>query len=416
MRFSPQSTATNVPPRLPDGSNSSSARHWLAIFLSLFTALFLADAFISLADDSGIYFANNHVATTSRVLIGLVTLLASLLVYVLMAFIPAIPKQLFLPLTLFTPVTMLLGIPFLIFYFDRAELIGWTTSCVQVITGLWVLWRLKGRGKFGWPLVPPIWLAGPGFTGRNLVVFGLANIFGLLPAIAIWLFGCAGVAVDHFSGGFMALHPGGLSVQARTYVRNDGKTIQLFPMAHVGEADFYENIAQAFPNNSIILMEGVSDEHDLLTNGISYKRMAAKLGLAEQHEAFVPRRGKTVRADIDVDQFSTNTLALLNLVMLVHAQGVNATNVQELLRYSPPPNLQAELFDDLLGKRNRHLLDEINSHLPQTANIIVPWGVAHMPGMAAEIQKSGFHLDRYQNYTVIRFFHPAKKPTGGLTP
>src|SRR6185437_13863190 len=154
--------------------------------------------------------------------------------------------------------------------------------------------------------------------------------------------------------------------------------------------------------------EGVTDDHNLLTNKISYKRMAKSLGLTEQHEKFKPIQGVMVRADVDVDQFSPGTIDLLNLVMLIHAQGMNPGNLQKLMQYSPTPQIEDQLFDDLLRKRNQHLLEEIQAHLPQTRNIMVPWGVAHMPGIAREIQKSGFQLDllsHHQNYTVIRFPH-----------
>jgi hypothetical protein len=100
--------------------------------------------------------------------------------------------------------------------------------------------------------------------------------------------------VDHFSGGFLALRPGGLTVQVRKYVRDDGKTIQLVPMAHIGEADFYRKVAETFPTNSIILMEGVTDWKRLITNEASYKRAAKSLGLAEQEEEFTPTRGEMV--------------------------------------------------------------------------------------------------------------------------
>jgi hypothetical protein len=87
--------------------------------------------------------------------------------------------------------------------------------------------------------------------------------------------------------------------------------------------------------------------------------------------------------------------------------------ILKLLQYSPPPHFEEQLFDDLLLKRNQHLLGEIQSHLPQTDNLMVPWGVAHMPGIAREIQKSGFHLDGTQDYMVIRF-HGADHQTKGV--
>jgi hypothetical protein len=316
---------------------------------------------------------------------------------------PMIPKRWFLPLTLFYPASQLAFVPFMIYCFGGLQSVAWGFSCIQVILGLGILYWIRGGLKFHWPLVPVDQLAGRGFSWWNLSAFGLANVFGLLPATFIYLFLCTALAVNHFSEGFMALHPGGLTVQVRKYVRDDGKTIELFPMSHVADAGFYRKVSQTFPTNSIILMEGVSDRKNLLTNGISYKRMAKFLGLAEQKVTFGHGRGKMVRADIDVDQFSTNTIDFLNLIMLIHAQGVNAGNVLRLMQYSPSPDFEEQLFDDLLRKRNQHLVEGIQSHLSQTDNIMVPWGVAHMPGIAREIQKSGFRLDETREFMVIRF-------------
>jgi hypothetical protein len=257
--------------------------------------------------------------------------------------------------------------------------------------------------KFRWPIVEDKHLGDRRFSWLNLSMFLLVNVFVLLPAIVVYLVLCASLAVNHFSGGFMALRPYGLTVQVRKYVRNDGKTIQLFPMEHVAGADFYRKVSQSFPTNSIILMEGVTDNRNLLTNGISYKLMAHSLGLAEQGEEFKPIHGELVMADVDVEQFATNTIDLLNLVMLLHSKGVNAATGMKLAQYSPPPHLEEQLLNDLLKKRNKHLLQEIFDRLPQSDNIIVPWGAGHMPEIANEIQKSGFRLDETQEYIVIRF-------------
>ncbi len=391
----------------------SAASQWLAAFLSLFVLMFLTDGILSFVGDSLILFKNLHWLDGLRILTGLAVFVLSLVTYALMALTPRVPKRLFVPLSLFGPVSTLLGIPFAIYHYQQTEWISWLTSGVELLAGVGVLVLLKGRGKLGWPLVPFRYLTGRGFSWLNLIVFVLANIFGLVPLTLVYLFICTSVGVSYYTDGFMGLHSGGFTMQARTYTRADGKTIQLFPMSHVAEADFYENVEQTFPTNSIILMEGVTDEHNLLTNKISYKRMAQSLGLAEQHEKFVPERGKRVRADIDIDQFSTNTISLLNLVMQIHAHGVNATDVQSLMQFAPSPDFANELFNDLLIKRNDHLLEEIQDHLPQTEYIVVPWGVAHMPGIAREIQKLGFHLQATRQFTAIRFFHasnPASPP------
>ncbi|HEX5400569.1 MAG TPA: hypothetical protein VFY06_16100, partial [Verrucomicrobiae bacterium] len=211
------------------------------------------------------------------------------------------------------------------------------------------------------------------------------------------------LAVNHFSAGFMTLHPGGFSVQVRKYVRDDGKTIELFPMSHVADAGFYLRISRTFPTNSVILMEGVTDDNNLLTNRITYRRMAKSLGLSEQRREFVPRRGRMIAADVDVDQFSPDTINFLNLVILVQTEGLTPANLQKLMRYSPSPRTERAIIADILTKRNQHLVGEIQAYLPKSDNIMVPWGVAHMPGIAREIKKDGFRLAETHDYMVIPF-------------
>ncbi|MEJ0091213.1 MAG: hypothetical protein WDM80_15895 [Limisphaerales bacterium] len=205
-----------------------------------------------------------------------------------MALTPMIPKRIFLPLTLFNLAATLASIPFLIYHYNRIHLIGWGVSTCQLIFGLLIFGWVQSGFKFRWPLVAVNQLNPRRFSWLNIFGFVLANIFVLLPAVIIYLFFSAALAVDHFSEGFVALRPGGIMVQVRKYVRDDGKTIELFPMAHVADADFYQKVSRMFPSNSIILMEGVTDEQNLLTNKISYKRMAKTLGLAEQHDEFSP--------------------------------------------------------------------------------------------------------------------------------
>ncbi|MEO8425765.1 MAG: hypothetical protein ABI651_01505 [Verrucomicrobiota bacterium] len=389
-------------------------RQRLAFLLSLCLGLFLADAVVSFVDDSLIHFFGIHVLAVIRGILFLFALLMAIAIYGLMGVTPMIPKRLFLPVTLFNPVAGLVGIPFVIYFYGRIQQVAWALSFCQVIFGLSILYWVQGGFKFRWPLVAESQLEAPRFSWRNLSVFLLVNVFVLLPGVVIYLVFCAALAVHHFSEGFLALRPGGLTVQARKYVRDDGKAIQLFPMAHIGEPDFYRKLSESFPTNSIILMEGVTDNRNLLTNKITYKRMATSLGLAEQVNEFKPSRGEMVQADVDVDQFATNTIDFLNRVMLVHSKGVNAENVVKLMQYSPPPHFEEQLFDDLLRKRNRRLLAEIHSRLLQTENLIVPWGVAHMPEIAKEIQKSGFRLDETREYEAIQFRSVGNKRKSGL--
>ena len=415
--------APDAPPPLPpvlavrsegasDGEpcRANFSTNLLVIFLSLSLGLFLVDAFASLLDDALILFLGLHPLSAVRGLVALLAALNALGLYGLMGLTPRVPKRLFLPVALYQLAAILAVFPLAIYCFDRLQQFSLGLSALQVAVALWLLHRAQGGLKLRWPLVPAEPTEVRCFSWRNLWGFLLVNVFGLLPAVLVYCYGCTVLAVDHFSGGFMALHPGGLSVQVRTYVRDDGKTIELFPMSHVADAGFYQQVSRTFPTNSIILMEGVTDQENLLTNGISYQRMANTLGLAEQHESFKPDCGEIVPADVDVDQFSRETIDCLNLAMLVHVRGLRPEILTKLLQFTPSPQMLQQLFDDLLTRRNQHLITEIHSHLPQTDHLMIPWGVAHMPGIAREIQNSGFHLDQTQEYTVIRFHHPAQPP------
>jgi hypothetical protein len=379
------------------------ARHLVAVALSLGLGLFLADALISAVDDSFILLFNVRVLGGIRSLVGFLTVIVGLVIYALMGITPIIPKRKFILVALFSPLAALVAVPFWIYFPGRMQTVIWAISVFQVFCAVTILSIVQGGVIFRMPLVPEERLNPGRFSWLNLVGFVLVNGAVLLPAVAAYLFFCATLAVGHYSEGFVALHPGGLSVQVRKYVRNDGKSVHLYPMAHVADRNFYQTISQSFPTNSIVLMEGVTDREHLLTNHITYTKMAATLGLSEQQKEFKPSEEQMERADVDVKEFTPNTIGFLNVVMRIHSKGLNAASLMELMSFSPPPGFEKELFDDLLRKRNRHLLDEMKKRFPETENVVVPWGAAHMPEIARELQKDGFRLEESRDYTVIRF-------------
>ncbi len=407
----PSLLATSSPELAQPAARVSRAHQTCAVLLSVCLGLFLADGIVSLIDDSLILFLHVHGLTAIRGLVSLPALFAVIAVYVAMAFTPVIPRRLFLPVILFNPVVMLGIIPAMIYFPGWIQQMVWGISFLQVVVGLGVLHRARGGPGWRWPLVAKTALVAGDFRWRRLLGFVALNVVVLPPVVLVYLYVCATLAVGHLSDGFLALRRDGLVARARKYARDDGRTIQLFPMAHVGDASFYQQISRSFPSNSLVLMEGVTDQKHLLTNRITYKRVAKSLGLAEQQQEFRPS-AQAVRADVDVAVFGTNTLDLLNLVMLAHTKGLNAQTLLALSQYSQPPDLHLELFDDLLGKRNRHLLGEIETRLAQSEKIVVPWGAAHMPGIAAGIQKLGFRVTETQEYVVIRFGSGGSKAGG----
>ncbi len=415
--------AGGVPPMLPASEHmhdSSQVRSLLAILLSLFLGVFLTDAIVSLINDSLILFFDSHFLTMTRGLLALLAMLVAIVIYGLMGLTPMIPKRRFLPLAVFNPVAGMAMVPLAMYFYSRIHQVAWTLSLCQLILGLVILYQVQGGFRFRWPLVTPSQLPVRRFSWRRLAVFVLVNLCVLLPALVVYFGFCAALAVDHFSEGFVALRAGGLTVQVRDYVRHDGKTIQLVPMSHIGESDFYQALSRSFPTNALILMEGVTDDRNLLTNKITYQRMATALGVAQQHEEFQPR-GELVPADVDIEVFAPSTIGFLNLVMLLHSKPPSAETLMQVLHFSSP-HFEEQLFDDLLRKRNRRLLEEIHARLPQAESLVVPWGAAHMPEIAREIEKAGFRVVATQEFMAIRFRSTGNKSSsagqvgGGVKP
>lgn len=376
----------------------------MAIVLSLFLGLFLAGAAISILSDLLIMAFNCQALSAVSILVAIATLLTGAAIYGLIGLMPMIPKRFFLPPPLFSLATLLAAFPLTIYFYSHLLQIDLGISVCQLVLGMFVLYRAQGSLKLRWPPVNAELLGTRRFSWAHLSAFVLLNVFVFLPLAITYLFVSSACAVNHVSEGFVALHPSGLTMQARKYVRDDGKMIELFPMSHIAELDFYRGVSRAFPTNSIILMEGVSDDNNLLTNKITYQRMAKTLGLAEQKQTFVPSTNHHVmRADVDVSQFSKPTVDFLNLVMMIHSKGATIENVMKLMQWSPSPDFEKQLFDDILIKRNEHLVKEIQSQLKTSDNLVVPWGAAHMPGIAREIQKSGFHIAETHDYFAIRF-------------
>jgi hypothetical protein len=374
----------------------------LSVLLSLCLGLFLADAIVSLLDDTVILVSGVHALDLVRIILFLLAGATSLIVYVLIGITPMVPKRAFLPIVLFNGLELLAIIPVSIYHFDRLQQAAWLLSLIQVLVALAVLRWAQGGWVFRWPALPEEVLAERRFSLWNLSGFLSANVVAV-PVVLIYLAICASLAVDHYSAGFLALHWNGLAARARTYVRADGKQIQLVPMMHIGEKEFYGQISASMPTNSVVLLEGVTDRQDLLQHKLNYRRMAASLGLTEQREVFGPGGAQSRHADVDIDQFSKETLSFLNTASLVHSQGFSLETLGEFFGKSQSPELMDRLWQDLLVKRNEHLLSEVRAELPRTQNVVVPWGAAHMPGLAREIQKSGFRLVESKQYYVIHF-------------
>ena len=391
----------DFPPPLPGPCSHTGLRAVLAAFLNLALVLFIANAVVSLTSNSLILFLKNDVLVDVAALSGAVSTLTAFVIYGLMAMTPMVPKRVFLPLTLFGPVAVLVALPVMIYGFRYGSWITWGIALAQFLLCMAILLRLRRPWKSCWLLLTADQLATVAFRWRNLIGFVAAHVFVVVPGVMVYLLICGSLAVNHFTDGFVSLRPSGVTMQVRKYSREDGKTVDLVAMSHIGEPEFYQALAATFPPTATVLMEGVSDKGKVMTEPVGYTKIAKYLGLAEQHAVFKPQ-GKLIFADVDIGQFSKVTLECLKPTMVIHTKGITAETLPILMQPSSE-DLPQQLFNDLLTRRNEHLLMVLQEQLLTTDHLIIPWGAAHMPGISQGVLKAGFHLRETQESVVIRF-------------
>lgn len=373
----------------------------LSGFLSLTLAAFLGSALVALASDTLIVLFDNTALAKTAAGLAVPVLLMTVFVYLLMALTPMVPKRFFLPLSLCGPLTALAALPLMIYFYPQAKWIVWAMSLVQVVVGILLIRRIAGSWKWRWPLIPESRLEAPGFRWKNTLGFTAVNLLAVVPAVALYVAGCSVVAVSHFTEDFVSLGPSGVTMQTRTYTRDDGKTVELVPMSHIGDEEFYQTLSASFAPTATVLLEGVSDKEHILTDKVGYGKTAKDLGLAEQQKVFKPK-GELVPADVDLSQFSKVSLDYLKKTLDLHSKGINAATLPVLME-TPPPDLPEKLLHDLLTLRNAHLLRVMEERLKTSDHIIVPWGAAHMPGISAGVLKAGFRLQDKEDHLAIRF-------------
>jgi hypothetical protein len=376
-------------------------RRLIAGFLNLALLVMLAAAVASLVHDSMVVFSKSAGLPGLTAVFGILGLFTAVVVYGLMVITPMVPKRFFIPLTLCGLLTTLLALPLLIYFYTHSAWISWGMSLAQLLLWVVIVCRLRGSWKLRWPWIIAEQLETRPFRWRNFCGFILLHLVVLLPALGIYLFGCGSLAVSHFTDKFVSLRPGGLTMQVRKYTRGDGKIVELVPMSHIGEPEFYQSLAISFSPTATVLMEGVSDEQEILKEKVGYKKTATDLGLAEQQAVFKPQ-GKLVPADVDLRNFSKVTLECLKKTMAIHAKGINAETLPLLLQPAPA-DLPENLFHDLLTRRNERLLTVLREQLRHSDHVIIPWGAAHMPGISAGVLQAGFRLQETKDYLAIRF-------------
>jgi hypothetical protein len=372
---------------------------WIVIFLGAF----LLDGALAV------------VALLSPTLAGPVTSMGwilfsiSMLLYAASVFSPRIPKRLAWPLAAFLTWRFFCGgfpLPFAAPHVVPA-ILAWSQVGVGVaLMALMLFWQAPaGR---------------PAFTWRNFAISGLVTVTAVPIVFVAATVNSLGVYMEETTGGYLKIRPSGLLLEEREF-RNGAKCVRLVSMVHIGNKGFYDQIDASLPRTgeAIVLLEGVTDDQQLLKRHFSYTRLANMFGLESQETSLLQGKAREVvarpsapgaveyrDADVDVSTFHPETIQFIQQLGVLLA---NPTAASLALAFCDPnsplgkPAAQKTVLDDILSSRNRHLLSEINTALLAHDTVVVPWGAMHLSWIEAELKMQGFHQTASIDRPAIRF-------------
>jgi len=222
--------------------------------------------------------------------------------------------------------------------------------------------------------------------------------------------------LERATNGFMRFDLRGVVASEREYARGD-RRVRLVGLMHVGEDDAYRDLVASFEDGDVILAEGVSDRDGRLREGLAYERMAQPLGLVVQpsleqalsdleDEGASPESGpQIVHADVDLDDLSDETIAFLRALSQVFASADLSTGLARARELVATLDAAAErrVVQDLVERRNAHLIDELDAALPEHPSIIVPWGALHLPAIEQALLDRGFEKTAEHSRRLVRY-------------
>lgn len=398
-------------------------------FANLFLILFLADGGFSLVDELVPLLTPLEPFTSLRLFLAAIVIVMAAAVYLCLGIDRRLPKRVFLPQIFFV---FLIPLSTWLFpVLTEIRIYGLIAAVAQVLLGMLPLHYFRNDSARSLTM-PPAMFDAPFFSFRNSLVFSAASL--LVVPVVLLMFGlsAADAYMAGYTSGFLRLGPGGLRMAERVY-RRDGHTIRLAAMIHVGDKDYYDDLAGSItPGRTIVLAEGVSDDRNLLHNSIDYGKVAGFLGLTSQKE--MRFRGRLIdaedldlpglgpvgaekgkqadladilRADLDVSDFRPPTILLLNAVgknmqespsFVKGFQSLNSWGEKNIT-----PEMSEVIMDDILHRRNLAVISYLEKALVRYDTVVIPWGALHMKEVEAEVLKRGFKLQEERERISIDF-------------
>jgi hypothetical protein len=395
---------------------------------NLYLLAYLLDGAISVTDELLQHLFGFTGLALVRGYIAAFVFFSSFFMLLLLGIDARLPKRLFLPLAVF-----LIWISFYPEPFRTLLGENWYNPALaglQLLIGIAGALYVRSRTGAGILLTRPLF-AGPVFNWKRSAVYFSAGIVVFLCMLTAGTYQVLKTAIYEYSSGFVRLDSNGLYMTEKEY-SNGNVNIRLIGMIHIGDAAYYKEIFKTMlKGNTLVLVEGVSDRNKILNSFPSYSKLANFIGLVSQNylpqhvleslkhtdhgrssadetqEQSGPDFPKFIRADIDVSEFSKETIAYINHVgLVIRTSDSLFHSMIAQYRWSMenlPPEAEDIVMHDLITRRNAVLLGQLHENLGAYRQIIVPWGALHMPGIEKQVLAWGFSLNSTSERLAIDF-------------
>lgn len=385
-------------------------RRILQAVANFFVVAYGLDACLSMLEEGFRLATGSAQLGPLRNLVAEIVVVAAVLGLPMLALTPKLPLSVFLPLIV-SVLWFLIGAP-PVASLVGGEGFGLVVCGVQLAFAATAFLRIRSlNGGTGW-LFRANGFEGPLFSPRYALVFAAALVVLAVPAGLLSLAHLATSAIENQTAGFVVFDSDGVALGDRRYVLGD-REIRLVGMMHLGEADAYRDIFTSFSREStVVLAEGVSDLGGAMSDPLSYEGVARALGLEQQQYVTeyltespgeAPPRWPEVRhADLDVSDFSPDTIEALERIGRVWASDTPVLAFFQLVRRAEEePELWSSLVEDILNRRNEHLVAAMDSSLDEYERIVVPWGALHLPAIEHAVHERGFEQVSSEYHRLI---------------
>ncbi len=259
-------------------------------------------------------------------------LLLAIPLFFLVGISPGLPARVFVPMFVFLFWLLCNGMP-LSFYLD-SNIYEICFPLIQAGISIIIFFLIKRHthGK-SWLLIedfPQL----PAANIKRFLIFILTSFIVAPIFIASYFYISASIGIGKFTSEFVRFDYKGIYTQSRVY-NKDEKTIHLIGMMHIGDENYYELVKSIIPHNTnIILLEGVTDKDNKLSEGFSYKNFAAAIGMETQDKLQLHFQKLNSRsADIDLREFDPKTIKFMRSLVPI----LSSKNIKEVIIFFLAP-------------------------------------------------------------------------------